>query len=629
MPKSIEQKYKKLSDVEHVLLRPGRYIGSIKPHTATTWVMDPKGKMTLKELTWNPGLCKLFDEVISNSVDHSKRPEGAHLDTIKVQIDRATGEISVEDNGGIPVAIHSDYQEYVPTLIFGYLRSGSNFDDTEDSTGTGQNGEGASLTNIFSTRFRVETSDGKKSFSQIWTKNMTERTNPAVSNQRGKHYTRITFTPDYAHLEATLDEGNLAKLEKRVWDIAGCNPNLKVYLNGVKIDVRSFKDYVALYVDEFEYEENAEWQVGISHSDDGFKHVSFVNTTETLQGGTHVQYVGYQVAEELRELIKKKHKVEVKPSEVLAHMRIFINATIVRPRYDSQTKENLITEQREFKTAWKPSEKFIQRIFKSKVIESLLLWVEAKARALELKELEKANKDLDKFSPRRIVKLQDAGLAGKDPSRCILFLTEGDSAAKVGQGTADRQTMGFLALRGKPLNVSGASSSEIVANVEFMNFMAAMGLKIGTPVRTIGDLRYGMIGIMTDADHDGAGHITGLLINNINRFWPELFKLGVVHRFITPIVRVRVKGKDKRLNFFTEHEYRAWRERNQATSYKSKYYKGLGTSEAQDFIEYFEAIDDHLIKLDVADKSDSDVIELVFGKGDGAADARKDWLALT
>jgi DNA gyrase/topoisomerase IV subunit B len=424
MTKSIEQKFRKLTDVEHVLIRPGRYIGSIKSHTAETWIVGSDGRMLQSEVTWNPGLIKLFDEVISNAVDHSKRPEGSHLDTIKVEINQASGEISVLDNGGIPVVMHTEYDEYVPSLIFGYLRSGSNFDDAEDSTGTGQNGEGASLTNIFSTSFTVESCDGKKKFKQTWTKNMMEKTTPKISDG-DKGYTKITFIPDYAHIETTLDDGNYAKMVKRVYDIAGCNPKLKIYLNGERIKISSFKDYVALYVETFEYDNNDDWQVAVAASDNGFQHVSFVNTTETIQGGTHLYYVWYQIATKLREYIQKKHKIDVKQTEIQSHMQVFINASIVRPRYDSQTKENLITEVKDFKTSWKASDKFIKRVIDSGIVDRVLFWAEAKAKAEEMRKLRELSKDIDKSNPRRVDKFSDA-LEDERRDLCELFLTEGD-----------------------------------------------------------------------------------------------------------------------------------------------------------------------------------------------------------
>ena len=424
--KTIEQKYQRLTDIEHVLKRPGRYVGSINPITVASWIKDEASpKFIKKELTWNPGFLKMFDEVITNSVDHSKRPEGKHLDEIRVEINRKTGEISVSDNGGIPVVKHAEYDEYVPTLIFGYLRSGSNFDDNEDSDGAGQNGEGASLTNIFSTEFKVETGDGKKKFYQKWTKNMMERTEAKIG-ATSDHFTKISYTPDYAHLKTTLDDDNYAKLIKRVYDIAGCNPKLRVVLNGKLIRINTFKDYIGLYVETFEYDENADWQIGIGHSDNGFTHVSFVNSTETFQGGTHVAYVSYAIANRLREYFKKKHKVEVKPTDILNHIQLFINARIINPRYNSQTKENLMTEVKEYKTSWEPSEKFIGKILKSEIIDQVLAWVEAKVLQAKMAALKGMNKDADKTNPKRIIKLQDANLAGKEPERCVLFLTEGD-----------------------------------------------------------------------------------------------------------------------------------------------------------------------------------------------------------
>lgn len=631
--KTIEQRFKLLTPVEHVLKRPGRYLGSVKPHTADSWVVsetpNAPDKMVMQSVTWNPGLLKMFDEVISNAVDHSKRPQGKHLDTIKVEIDRVTGELSVLDNGGIPVEMHGEHKIYVPTLIFGHLLSGENFDDESDTVVTGQNGEGASLTNIFSTMFCVETCDGKKKFKQVWTNNMQASNPRIIEVDSDKGFTKISFIPDYARLETTLDDGNYTKIVKRIYDIAGCNPQLKIFLNGKRIQIKSFKDYVAMFTDKFEYDQNDNWQIAVAAADNGFAHISYVNTTETVQGGTHIYYIWYQIAEKLRAYIKKKHKVDVKPTEIQQHMRIFINATIVRPRYDSQTKENLITEVKEYKTSWEVTDKFVAQIIKSEIIQSILDWAFAKEKLAEAKQLRELNKDANKFNIRKIIKLQDANLAGKEPERCILFLTEGDSAAKAGKSTGDRDTMGFLALRGVPLNVANAEIAKVVANTEFFNIMAAMGLKIGETVKSAKQLRYSMIGIMTDADHDGAGHITGLLINNLHRFWPELFTLGIVHRFVTPAVKVWVAGQKKPVSYYEEMDFKAWVEKNPTAKFKYKYYKGLATSQSEEFKEYLDNIEDHLIQIRIEEKEDSEVINLVFGKSAGAADRRKIWLNLT
>lgn len=137
---SIDQKYQKLTDVEHVLLRPGMYIGSIKTHTEECWV--PQGdEYVLREVTYNPGFLKLFDEIISNSVDEHKR--NPKLNRIRATINAHSHEIQIEDNGGIPVEIHGKYNEWIPEMIFSNLKAGSNFDDTEERTVVGTNGVGS------------------------------------------------------------------------------------------------------------------------------------------------------------------------------------------------------------------------------------------------------------------------------------------------------------------------------------------------------------------------------------------------------------------------------------------------------------------------------------------------------
>lgn len=649
-PKSIEQRFKKLTDVEHVLIRPGRYIGSIKPHTATTWVpaialtdkllkdarftgidgrtystsdLQQQGMAKL-DITYNPGLLKLFDEIISNSVDHSKRAEGKHLDSIRVEIDRATGEIGVMDNGGFPIIKHAEHNEWIPEMVLGSLRAGENFDDSDDTAVTGQNGEGAALTNIFSTAFKVESSDGKKRFMMKWSDNMHKKSEAKITSGE-KGFTRITFTPDYKRLETSLDDGNYAKLVKRIYDVAGCNPKLKVYLNGQRIHIRSFKDYIELYQEEFEYDESDDgtWQIGVAHSDVGFEHISFVNSTVTNIGGTHIDYVANQIANGIREFIQRRHKVDVKPAAIREHLRIFINAVIVRPRYSSQTKDDLITEVKEYGTKYLASDIFIKKLTKSKAIQSILDWAEAKALVEEKALLKDMNKAVDKTNPKTLPKLEDAILAGKKPELCVLFLCEGDSAAKVGKGTGDKDCMGFFALKGVPLNVRAADVDKIKANKEFQSIMIATGLKIGVEVKKPSELRYGRICMMSDADHDGS-HITGLHMANLHHYWPELFKFGMIYRFITPVVKV-TSGKES-MDFYTMKEYEAWQHKNDGKKFTMRYFKGLSSSKDEHFKSYWTNIEKHLVQMTMKDVEDAEMLDLVFGKEADDADRRKVWL---
>jgi DNA topoisomerase-2 len=610
------------------------YVGSTKAHTAESYLVRD-GKMMRGNLTWNPAILKFFDEVISNSVDHAQRPEGKHLNTIKVELTQDGSKISVWDNGGIPVKEHPEYNEYIPTVIFGSLRSGSNFDDTDDTTLTGQNGLGATLVNVFSTKFTVETSDGKARFKQTWQDNMHKVNKPSIIEQDEAGFTRVTYELDYKAIGYQFDEGTYHKLVKRVYDIAGCNPHLKIYLNGKQLKLESFKDYIKLYTEQFELDEQDNWQVGVAASEDGFQHISFVNTSETTNGGTHIEYVSDQLITKLREHFKLKHKIDVKPADIRQHMLLFINAKIVRPRYTSQTKENLMTEPRDYKTAYKVSEKLINKLLRSSIIQRVLDWVEAKLRAKEMQEIRDKNKDLDKANPKRIIKLADANKAGKEPLRCMLMLTEGDSAKAPICAGRDAATMGVLALRGKPQNANSVTIKKLLGlelegkktETEFYNICAAMGLQIGTPVKDLKQLRYAKLVITSDADADGS-HVAGLLINNIYKFWPELFALGAIYRFKTPILKAWVKGSTEPIAFETQAEYDTWFTLNKTKLRYVKYYKGLGTSDETEWAEYLADIDKHLVRLSL-DKDDGELIKMVFSQDDDSADRRKVWLDLS
>ena len=621
---SVEKKYKKLTDIEHVTMRPGMYIGSTTDAKQRAWVFnEDTQKMENKDIIFNPGFVKIFDEIISNSVDEGKRPD-SHLNVIKVDINRETGEIKSWDNGGIPVVMHKEENQYVPEMIFSELRSGSNFNDEDDErTWVGTNGVGSTVTNIFSTEFHVETADGKNKFTQTFTNNSTVKTEPKIKAIK-QNYTQITFTPDYEKLNTTLHEGNYAKLVKRVYDIAGCNPNMKVYLNGELIKIKSFKDYVSLFADDFCYEENEDWKVAIGSSDGSFKQISFVNGAETDDpNGSHINYILGQLIEKIRSHIKKKNKVDVKPSTIKNHLAVYIDATVINPVYSSQTKEKLITDSSKFGTTFTVSDKLVRTIIKSEVIQKILDWVLAKQLANEQAELRKLNKNQSKLNPRKIVKLSDAN-EKKKREDCMLFLAEGDSAAKAFISAADKRWTGSFPLKGKPINVRDTPVKRLVNNQEFSSLMTAIGLQLGEPVTDIKQLRYGKIVFMTDADVDGH-HICGLLLNMFNHFWPELLDMGVMYRFRTPLVKAfNSKGKVIK-EFFTEREYEEWDAINKdKKKYTSRYFKGLGGHKTPDFKKYLTNLDHYLEPLTIESVEDRDILDLVFDKAN--ANLRKEWL---
>ena len=592
--KDIGKKYQLLDEIEHVLKRPGMYIGSTKPHTGNEWILED-GVYEKYELTYNPGFLKLFDEIISNSVDEHKR--SGKINTIKVTTTLDT--ITIWDNGGIPVVQHPEHKVWIPELIFSNLRAGSNFNDDEGRTVAGTNGVGASLVNIFSKKFVIDTADGKNRLLQTFTNNMANRT-PAKISRSSQGFTEITYVPDLARFEMKeINASNWKMMRKRVIDIAAANPGLKLEFNGEKFKFKTFKEYVDLYVKDSIWEKSKDWEFAMGVSKEGYQSISFVNSIQTKDGGTHEAYILNQVIEYLRTMIKKKHKVEVKPSEIKNHLFLFINCTVLNPAFSSQTKEKLITEPKDFGTKHDVTEKFAKAVFTSEVIQSLLDWIEQKKNADERAELRKLNKSL---ANTKVLKLIDA--KGKDRNKCVLGIFEGMSALSAVRKFRDPQNFGAFPLKGKFLNVSEMTNSGVIQNDEVVQLMASLGIKLGEEPK---DLRYGKVYIYTDADPDGDS-IAALLINFFNKYWPELFDQGRVFKVMTPLV-VAKKGKEVK-PFYSNEEYSAWEKKSGSKGWDVEYKKGLAALED---VEYRDIIHSPVLVKLQNDKLYKDSLSDWFG----------------
>jgi DNA topoisomerase-2 len=334
--KHIQQTYQVLDEIEHIRKRTGMYAGSTSLQSSQEWILNTKTqKMEKKEISYIPALIKIFSEILDNAIDEGKRASTV-LNQIRVDIKDNT--ISIQDNGrGIPVLIHEQTGTYIAETVFSNLRAGSNFNDDEDQSLIGTNGVGSTLTNVLSTEFHIESCDGKKMLKQDFWNGMRERSEPEIHSSN-KHGTKVTFTPDYEffRLLCGLDVDHVSKLYKKVIDAAASNLGIKFYFNNELIKFKSFDDYVSLYSDEYLTDCTDDWKIGITNSD-GFEQISFINSVETYQGGTHIDYVMNQITTKLREHFKKKHKVDVKPSDIKNHLRIFIFGTVNRPRFSSQT----------------------------------------------------------------------------------------------------------------------------------------------------------------------------------------------------------------------------------------------------------------------------------------------------
>ncbi len=637
----IEDKYKKYELREHIYNIPDTYIGSVNSINLELYLFNETSKkMELKEISYVPGLLKIFDEVIVNAIDHSVRliieeekgkENVKHVKNIKVNVNKTTGEISVYNDGnGIDVVLHETLQVYVPELVTGTLLTSTNYDQKEEKIIGGKGGYGLKLTNIFSKQFTVETVDHyrQRIFTQHYKNNMLEKDKPTIRSATKLPYTKITFIPDYQRFGLTgMTEDIYELFRRRTIDAAACtNKNVSVFFNDEKLPVKDFEKYAELFIDKTEdpliYEIcNDRWEIAVSLSRNGtYEQISFVNGINTIRGGTHVNYITNTIIKKLSDLIESKKKKTIKAQVLKDNLFIFLKSTIVNPAFDSQSKETLTTPVAKFGSKCDISDKFIEKLYKTNIVE----------KALSLTEFQNQKKltktDGKKTSKLIIPKLDDANLAGtKDSESCTLILTEGDSAktmAIAGLSVIGRDRYGVFPLRGKVMNVKDAAIQKISDNAEITALKKILGLEQNKKYNDVSSLRYGSIMILTDQDHDGS-HIKGLLFNVFQSLWPSLYKInGFLTSMLTPIIKAS-NSKGEVLSFYNMSDYERWSHTDIAkkSPWKIKYYKGLGTSKDDEAKEYFKNM--KKVKYIYTQNSD-EYIDLAFNKK--RADDRKTWL---
>jgi len=660
----LAQKYQRKTDKQHVLDNPGMYIGSTEQTDAHLWVfscspakagaeVEGGKEICTKKITYIPALYKLFDEIIVNARDHVVRmihldsPDKKLVTSIEVVIDEVTGTISVSNDGnGVDVVQHPVEKIWIPELIFANLRSSTNYDKTEKKVVGGSNGVGSKAVFIWSKYAKIETVDHHRGlkYEQTFHNNLEKIDAPVITKTKSKPYTRVTFIPDYARFGITgLSKDMMALLKKRVYDIGAVTDHsakkIKIDYNGVTVPVKNFQTYVDLYLGSKTetpriYESASErWEYAVALSPTGeFANVSFVNGICTYKGGKHVDYIMGQVTRKLVEYIEKKKKVKVNANTIKEQLILFLRCDIENPTFDSQTKDCLNTLISKFGSECTVSDGFVEKIAKMGVMDMA-------CQLTETKEAGKSKKKMDGSktkSVRGIPNLVDANFAGTEQSsKCILILAEGLSAMAgivSGLKSEDRNVIGIYPLKGKVLNVRGATRDVLEKNRELTDLIKILGLEIGKNYSDLGEiqkkLRYGKIMIMTDQDLDGS-HIKGLCINLFHSMWPSLYKIpGFISFMNTPILRA-TKGREVRV-FYNEGEYKKWLSEFEGTGSSSgglkgwtlKYFKGLGTSTATEFKEYFA--NKKIVDFSYGGSSSDDIVDMVFNKK--RAEDRKGWL---
>lgn len=692
------EQYVSMSEKEHVLEVPDTYIGSVKQVEASLWVVsETNDAMVQTPLTYIPGLLKLFDEAIVNCRDQSirlgndirKHEAALKLDAalgpcvhkpvtkVRVDVDPKTGRISMENDGdGIDVALHPVQKCWIPELIFARFRTGKNFNKKEEKLTGGKNGLGAKLIFVWSTWGKVETVDHVRGlkYEQEFTQNLSVVGEPKITKVRAgtKPYTKIEFDPDYVRFGLPgLAPDMYALMKRRVYDIAGVtDKKVAVWFNGEPISVRTFPQYVGLYLQRpppavaepespedrdtkkdtdkdsakivpavaHEADPNGRWEYSVTLSPfREFRSVSLVNGINTYQGGKHVDHVLDQIVKKLIALIEKKRKIVVAPSAIREQLLLFVRADIVNPTFNSQSKERLDTPVKEFGSTCAVSDKFIAAIAAMGVVEMA-------CNITSVKDNVRTGKIVNGSKSRNVSvdKLVDAVFAGTAKSReTDLMLCEGDSAkagAMSGLSQTQRQYTGIYPCRGKLVNVrddplvavSKLSDKQLKTYQEILNIIKAVGLEIGREYHTWDDvgkhLRYGRITLVADQDLDGS-HIKGLINNVFSVMWPSLFRLpGFIRCLNTPIVvEVSSRKCEDPVSFYSTGEHAVWKERLPASErghWTSKYFKGLGTSKKEDWIGYMS--DPKYVNYLHLGKSSDDFMDRVFRKT--RADDRKEWL---
>ena len=291
-----------LSDVGHVLKRPNMYIGETTNVTDSLYIFDEESNtIKEKEFEYNAGLFKIFDEILDNAVDETVKDKTCNMIKVNIFKENNKNVISILNNGhGIEIQKYEDKDIYIPQLLFGRLRTSTNYDDTKERNVSGMNGIGAKGTNIFSKYFNIDIVCNKKRYKQTFRNNMSIVEEPKISDVKAvKSYVKITFCPDYERFGVSDLSDDMTQLfKKRVYDVAFYLMNkVKVYFNDSLINIKTFEEYINLYFKDIQNKnivkyQNSKWKIAVIYIPNcGFKNISIVNGLTVNKGGNHIKHI--------------------------------------------------------------------------------------------------------------------------------------------------------------------------------------------------------------------------------------------------------------------------------------------------------------------------------------------------
>ena len=597
-----------LEGLEAVRKRPGMYIGS----------------------TSSRGLHHLVYEIVDNAVDEAL---AGYCDTIDVAINE-DNSITVIDNGrGIPVGINQKAGITAVEVVFTILHAGGKFGGGGYKVSGGLHGVGASVVNALSTWLEVTIFHEGKIYRQRYERGKTVYSLKIVGEcEPEKTGTMVTFLPDPEIFEETIFD--FGTLKHRFREIAFLTKGLKIvardkreeeekevtfhYEGGIKEFVQYLnKSNTALYDDILYFEGNKDGvmvEVAMQHNDAYTENTyGFVNNITTPEGGTHIVGFRNALTKTFNEYARKNKLLKeseqnLTGEDIREGLTAIISVKIEDPQFEGQTKQKLgnseagavdgiVSNQLEIYLEQNPA---VAKI----IIEKSLLSQRARDAARKARELTRRKSALDGTSlPGKLADCVD-----KDPSKCEIYIVEGDSAGGSAKTARSRATQAILPLRGKILNVEKARLDKIYANAEIKAMITAFGTGIHEDF-DISKLRYHKIIIMTDADVDGA-HIATLLLTFLYRFMPELIKQGYVYLAKPPLFKIE---KNKKIHYaYTEQEQADILAEIGMDGCNIQRYKGLGEMDADQLWETTMDPESRILMRVVMDEDSTSELDLTF-----------------
>jgi DNA gyrase/topoisomerase IV subunit B len=610
------EQFRILTARQHVRERIGMYMGSSSVEEIERFVMGE-----WKKATYVPALSKMVDEILDNSIDEAIRTNFKHANKINVSIDGDT--VTVCDNGrGIPqdMVVDETQKKKIarPVAAWTQVNAGTSFNDERVTIGT--NGVGSAATNFLSKKFVGKTwSDGK-----LLTVCCKDGADTVVVKKgiKAKSGSEVSFIPDFDlfEVDSLADLDTVSLIEDRLISLQMAFPEIAFSFNKRRVKVADLKKYAGLFSDFTVIEKSDNLAFFFAPSEDGFRSNSFVNGVNTRQGGTYVDFIVNNIVDELVTMIKRKYKIEVAKTTIKGGLTFVMFArNFTNPKFDSQTKERLTNPMSNVKEHFEGAEvKDIQAIAKkimanADIIDPIIEAQLAKKMAADARAAAQAQKKLKKVKVAKHI-----AATGNDTT---LKIVEGDSAMGFLLKVRDPKKVGAFPLRGVIMNTWDMKPADVLKNKELSELIAVLGLDINNP-DSIDDMTYSRIATLTDADHDGIGHIAPLLIAFFYKFWPRLLEERRVMITRTPIMITEggtkggMKGDESWSTW--SYTYDEAHERKKRSDGKHRYIKGLGSLRED---EYDRIINEPV--YDVVTCDDAKYFEMMFGK---KSELRKEYM---